>query len=494
MWFLDSSQKEVLWFAVCCRVLTLVLQAFFNAIIPDHHAEAFSPPRLAPSGSLDHLVEVLLGGLSHWDAEHFLFIAEHGYLYEHNFAFFPGFPLALLVGTELLLRPLQGLLSLRSCLLISVALLNSLFAVLAAVALHDLGCLVLHSPRLAFCAALLFCLSPANVFLTAGYSEALFALLTFSAMVQLERSRNWTSGFLFALATSVRSNGLVNIGFLLYAQCRAFFSSHKVESPLRQLIKLIASMALSALILGLPFVLFQYYAYTKFCLPSSAQAIPKPLLQLAVDKGYRIVDGNEPPWCSWNLPLIYNYIQDVYWNVGFLRYYELKQVPNFLLATPVVILVACAIWTYVTAHPWFCLTLGLQKIKNNKTLQKPEPGFLSPHVFVYLVHAAVLMIFGGLCMHVQVLTRFLGSSTPIVYWFPAHLLQNQEPLLKSLEMVSWKPLAGDSPQGQKVLRNPIKGLLYNWKACCPLTRYILGYFLSYWLLGLLLHCNFLPWT
>ncbi|KAM6218419.1 GPI mannosyltransferase 2 isoform 4-T4 [Rhynchocyon petersi] len=187
-------------------------------------------------------------------------------------------------------------------------------------------------------------------------------------------------------------------------------------------------------------------------------------------------------------------LQDVYWNVGFLRYYELKQVPNFLLATPVVILVACAIWTYVTAHPWFCLTLGLQKIKNNKTLQKPEPGFLSPHVFVYLVHAAVLMIFGGLCMHVQVLTRFLGSSTPIVYWFPAHLLQNQEPLLKSLEMVSWKPLAGDSPQGQKVLRNPIKGLLYNWKACCPLTRYILGYFLSYWLLGLLLHCNFLPWT
>lgn len=94
----------------------------------------------------------------------------------------------------------------------------------------------------------------------------------------------------------------------------------------------------------------------------------------------------------------------------------------------------------------------------------------------------------------QVLTRFLGSSTPVVYWFPAYLLQNHEPLLRSLETVPWKPLAGDSLPGQKVPRNSIMGLLYNWKTCSLVTRCILGYFLSYWLLGLLLHCNFLPWT
>lgn len=376
-------------------------QALFNAFIPDHHAEAFSPPRLAPWGSVDQLVEGLLGGLSHWDAEHFLFIAEHGYLYEHNFAFFPGFPLALLVGAELL-RPLRGLLSLRSCLLISVALLNSLFSILAAVALHDLGCLVLHCPRQAFYGALLFCLSPANVFLAAGYSEALFALLTFTAMGQLERGRSWTSGLLFALATGVRSNGLVSLGFLVHSQCQGFFSSFLVLDPLRQLLKLMGSVFLSVLTLGLPFALFQYYAYTQFCLPGSARSIPKPLLQLAVDKGYRIAEGNEPPWCSWELPLIYSYIQDVYWNVGFLRYYELKQVPNFLLAAPVAILVTWGTWTYVTTHPWLCLTLGMRRNKSDETLEKPDPGFLSPRVFVYLVHAAALLLFGSLCMHVQV--------------------------------------------------------------------------------------------
>lgn len=493
MWPLDPSLKEVLGFAVGCRVLTLVLQAFFNAIIPDHRAEAFSPPRFGPSSSVDQLVEGLLGGLSHWDAEHFLFIAEHGYLYEHNFAFFPGFPLVLLVGTELL-RPLWGLLSLRSCLLISVALLNSLFSVLAALALHDLGCLVLHCPRQAFYGALLFCLSPANVFLTAGYSEALFALLTFSAMAQLERGRSWTSGLLFALATGVRANGLVNVGFLMHSQCQGFFSSLTMRNPLRQLLKLMGSVFLSVLSLGLPFGLFQYYAYTQFCVQGSAHPIPKPLLQLALDKGYRVAEGNEPPWCSWKLPLVYSYVQDIYWNVGFLRYYELKQVPNFLLAAPMAVLVAWATWTYVTTHPWLCLTLGMQRNKNNKSLEKPDPGFLSPRVFVYLVHAAVLLLFGSLCMHVQVLTRFLCSSTPIVYWFSAHLLHDREPPLRSLKTVPWKPLAEDFPPGQKVPRNSIMGLLYNWKACSLVTRCILGYFLTYWLLGLLLHCNFLPWT
>ncbi|XP_048206554.1 GPI mannosyltransferase 2 isoform X2 [Perognathus longimembris pacificus] len=99
-----------------------------------------------------------------------------------------------------------------------------------------------------------------------------------------------------------------------------------------------------------------------------------------------------------------------------------------------------------------------------------------------------------LTLMLQVLTRFLGSSTPVVYWFAAHLLQDQEPLLRSLESVSTTPCSEDFPPGQKLPRNSIMVLLYNWKTCSAVTRYILGYFLTYWLLGLLLHCNFLPWT
>ncbi|XP_052033602.1 GPI mannosyltransferase 2 isoform X5 [Apodemus sylvaticus] len=97
-----------------------------------------------------------------------------------------------------------------------------------------------------------------------------------------------------------------------------------------------------------------------------------------------------------------------------------------------------------------------------------------------------------LTLVLQVLTRFLGSATPIIYWFPAYLLQDGEPLLRGVDTAPQK-LLRPTP-AQKAPRNWVVELLYNWKTCSPVTKCILGYFLTYWLLGLIFHCNFLPWT
>ncbi len=94
-----------------------LLKAVLNAVIPDHVADAFSPPRSETHLLLDPVIEALFGGLSHWDAEHFLFIAERGYLYEHNFAFFPLFPLILRLMAATVLWPLCGFLTLHGRLL-----------------------------------------------------------------------------------------------------------------------------------------------------------------------------------------------------------------------------------------------------------------------------------------------------------------------------------------------------------------------------------------
>lgn len=103
------------------------------------------------------------------------------------------------------------------------------------------------------------------------------------------------------------------------------------------------------------------------------------------------------------------------------------------------------------------------------------------------------MIFGSL----QVLTRFLGSSSPILYWFSAHLLQEHEPLLWS-DGTDGEPASpgGGRPgsRGDGAAANPVLRLLSRWSLLTPLSKCVLGFFLSYWLLGLLLHCNFLPWT
>ncbi|KFW78154.1 GPI mannosyltransferase 2, partial [Manacus vitellinus] len=460
-------------------------QAAFNLLIPDHAADAFSPPRLWEPSPWDVLVEWLLGGLSHWDAEHFLFIAEHGYLYEHNCAFLPLYPLSLWAVAPL-------------------------FPAWPAAALYELGRVVLRRRRLAFLAALLFSLSPANVFMAAAYSESMFAFLAFCALWQLEKGQSWLSGLLFSLASGARANGLINAGFFLYSRGKRFALQLQVGSgslrKLPLLWKQVLSLASSAVLMSagifLPFALFQYYAYLRFCGPGTGldQTIPEPLLQLARDKGYHpaAMDGAKPPWCSQWVPVVYSYIQDTYWNVGFLRYFELRQIPNFLLALPVTLLVSWAAWSYISTNPRHCLTLGLERSKSEEE-GKPRDGFCCPAAFVYVVHATALLAFGFFCMHVQVLTRFLGSSSPILYWFSAHLLQEHEPLL-------WSAGTDNPPPGRSVLSkspsssgkgtpdNPVVRLLLNWRLITPLSKGILGFFLCYWLLGLLLHCNFLPWT
>ncbi|NXY09247.1 PIGV mannosyltransferase, partial [Pteruthius melanotis] len=482
---------------------SLVSQAVFNLLIPDHSADAFSPPRPGSPGPWDAPVERLLGGLGRWDAEHFLFIAERGYLLEHSCAFLPLFPLSLRALACLWPPQLQP----RSRLLLSAALLNWGLSVLAAAALYALGRAVLRRRREAFLAALLFSLSPAGVFMAAAYSESMFAFLAFSAMWQLEKGQSWLSGLLFSLASGARANGLVNAGFFLYSRSKRFALQlqggsapiRKLPLMWRQVLSLAFSAALVCAGISLPFALFQYYAYVRFCGPSTGldQTVPEPLLQLARDKGYRVagVDGAKPPWCSQSFPVVYSYIQDTYWNVGFLRYFELRQIPNFLLALPVTFLGSWAAWTYVRTNPRHCLTLGLEKSEEKG---KPRDGFCGPAAFVYVVHATALLAFGFSCMHVQVLTRFLGSSSPILYWFSAHLLQEHEPLLRSAgtdSPTSGKPL-GKSPssRGKGTRDNLVVRLLLNWRVITPLSKSLLGFFLGYWLLGLILHCNFFPWT
>ncbi|KAM5146634.1 GPI mannosyltransferase 2 isoform 2-T2 [Mantella aurantiaca] len=466
----DPFVHDIVRFSLSCRGLTLLMQVLFNLLIPDHTADAFSPPRLPLTSLGDHMAEFLLGGLGRWDAEHFLFIAEHGYVYEHNTAFFPLLPMVIAGVARGPLLPLAGVLNLRSRLLLSSALLSCACSTLAAVSLYLLGCVTLQSRRTAFLAALLFCMSPISIFMTVAYSESLFAMATFSGLWHLQKNRLLAGSALLSLAMAARSNGLVNAGFLVHSGVKVFLQQSRHCRPLMKRLCGIGLMIL-------PFAGFQGYCYYRFCYPSYGEGhLPEELVQLAKDKGYRVRGEPVPSWCSYRLPLAYSHIQSEYWGVGFLRYFQLQQLPNFLLAAPVIFLGICATLRYVSSNLELCSALGLWDVR-----KKSGNGFYTPRVFVYVAHLSFLTAFGALCMHVQVVTRLLFSSCPVLFWFCSLMIEEKEPWIWGLER-------------NKTASNPAVRLLRAWDSLQTRTRILLGYFLAYWVIGTALHVNFLPWT
>jgi hypothetical protein len=111
-------------------------------------------------------------------------------------------------------------------------------------------------------------------------------------------------------------------------------------------------------------------------------------------------------------------------NVGLLRYYELKQLPNFALAAPMLAIAALGITDYARADPSRFFSLGFRAISGSRALGQSEAlqpnsvyggnARLLPHVYLW----AFLAVFALLVMHVQVATRFL-AGTPVLYWYLA---------------------------------------------------------------------------
>ena len=146
-------------------------------------------------------------------------------------------------------------------------------------------------------------------------------------------------------------------------------------------------------------------------------------------------------------------------NVGFLHYFELKQLPNFLLAAPILLVSASCIWHFVAADPLRFVTLGFRCTTSGPALPSQSvrvPGdsrrpvsaathncendagdchkstssvlvvgdewfasspLMLPHVYLY----TFLVLIATFVMHVQVATRFLATM-PVLYWWLADRL------------------------------------------------------------------------
>ncbi|XP_025411942.1 GPI mannosyltransferase 2 [Sipha flava] len=432
-----TSCRSKIWrLAAYSRLSVLILQYLFDILIPDHQAhDVFISPSFQDedTSSVGRTVTFMFGASLRWDAQYFLHIFRYGYTYENTLAFFPLYPYTLRLLTAIIPGHLNTL------FLVAAILFNNIIFVLTALVLFNLTLRIYNNTQFAYNSAVLFCFNPASIFFSAPYSESLFAFTTFYGMYLISNENIWRSSLFFGLSALNRSNGLLNAGFLIYFIIQSIVKKKK----------------LFKCFLGICFIFacfssFQIYGYYKFCIPQAHSLDPKVVNYATTNK--LIIPNNHslPPWCGVRIP--YTYIQEKYWkNIGFLNYFQVKQVPNFLLAFPCILLL---------------LTFGLKYFyKNNfiylglRSRDKPD--------FVYIVHSTLLTLFCLFCIHVQVTTRMMASSSPVLYWACASYFKF--PL--KLNSITFSYLFEDYK-----------------------SRLVILYYCTYFIVGTALFVNFFPFT
>lgn len=470
---------------------------FANHLINDHKADAFNPPEVESlnTDTINQHIRYILNGFKRWDAIHFTFIAQNGYIFEHSVAFFPLFPITIRLFNDFILTKFLFIESTAESILLSAIVLNLIYFTLSVVFLFKLTKIIFGDNSISYYSSVIFCLNPANIFFTAPYSESLFSMLTFMALYYLFNRKILFGLVFFALGCFSRSNGLVNFIYVVFIlllnsikqnNFKLDSKTTKIFQVLKKLIafflrdtvttfKLILFIVSSFLTLLFMLFLYQYYIYFKFCLKNDLLFTVKPLnhdlIKYAKENFYDVYTNksNQPEWCQNSLPFSYTSVQSKYWNVGLLRYWTLKQIPNFILAFPILAISSMSLRYFISRVDFKkLLNFNLNNVKTR----------IDAFILPFILHQILLLISCIFFMHVQVSTRFICSSNPINYWYVAKLMDNS------------KRNFSNEFGLKKLLK--FCSCIYNDRD--RLLKLILLYFLFYTVFGTLAFVNFYPFT
>ncbi|GAA5898913.1 uncharacterized protein JCM6883_003469 [Sporobolomyces salmoneus] len=340
-----------------------------------------------------------------WDTVYFLEIAKDGYTKEQRFAFSPGLPGILRFGGELL-RRVRGAEEVSFEDMVLTGIVSTTMATTgAAVLLYKLSFQLFRSREYSLATSILFLLAPARAVLHAvPYTEPFSALFTFAGMLSFIQHQDFLSSIMFACGATFRAQGAVlGLGFFGWRWILEKPFAATRFSP-RRLVQGIVVTSFLSLISASPFLAFQAYAYREHC--------SSPILLR--------------PWCSSTFGFSYGWIQSHYWNVGPFRYWTLLQLPNFLLASPVLLLSFSASYSYYSSQPRFVRSKTLPFLfpssppppRSSSDQRRP---FLSPALlpFIHLHTATTLLLL--VSSHVQIVLR-LCIVDPVVWWYAADLV------------------------------------------------------------------------
>ncbi|KAI1819465.1 glycosyltransferase family 76 protein [Xylaria intraflava] len=335
--------------------------------------------------------------LTRWDAIYFVQASRRGHLFEQEWAFASGLPTVVSSLTKVLTYfGVQKHDALEPLIAIFVANLSHL---LSALVLYQLSLTVSRNTRMSLVAAVLHIFSPAGLFLSAPYSESPYALLSFVgylffAKAVCSEGRTFAhdvslvaSGLWFGLAVNFRSNGTLN-GCLFALELAREMSRQPSANSIRRRIALIVGG--SAIVAG--FLIPQVVAYQTYC--------------------HDVVGSELRPWCTRKLPSIYTFVQEHYWNVGFLRYWTLPNIPLFLLAGPMLL---------------FMSRSGVAFLRNPHILKSGIKNADNLAWFLRSMASAQLLltVLAVTNYHTQIITR-ISSGYPLLYLWLANLLSHDK--------------------------------------------------------------------
>lgn len=252
--------------------------------------------------------------------------------------------------------------------------------------------------------ALMFCINPASIFFSALYSEALFSVFTFSGLWALENKKYWSSLCLLSLSAAVRSNGVLLLGFLVYALLKQhlisqYQSVHNSSVAVLFLFgKTVMKIILFILLFLIPFAAYQIYCYALFCTTVLPEAdVPEVVIDYVTRNDLKM-PSDPSKWCFQKIPLAYTYVQSRYWDVGFLHYYTYKQIPNFLLAFPIACLVILSSLNYFMKNRRNVIHGGLLTYQFDNI----SDIYSCSRCYPYFLFTLAVAVFSMFFIHVQV--------------------------------------------------------------------------------------------
>ncbi|KAK3676003.1 ER membrane glycoprotein subunit of the GPI transamidase complex-like protein [Recurvomyces mirabilis] len=407
-----------------------------TAILFDQHRGGFN-------SSFAYVVEHMVRKLTRWDTIYFISSATRGYVYEQERAF-SSFMSSL---TSFVARVFFSYLPLSSVVKSALAgiLISVVSNLMATIVLYKLVHFLTpandaRKRQMAFTTACLHIISPAGIFLLAGYHESAFALLSFLGLYcyisaidnrfsnyadayQIDAVYTISAGFWFTLATMVRSNGLLS-GLVFAWDAAAMVQDLPAALRVRdteRLARFLATLIAGSLI-AVGYVSPQVHGYMEFC-----------------------TAGNTRPWCDQMPPSIYSFVQSHYWDVGFLRYWKVSNLPLFALTFPIGwLMVETTFPSLFQVHHINRVLHGSTKADEKLQPYPPIPATRAEKVFQhclprFALPQLVIVALAATTFHCQILNR-ISSAYPVWYFIIA----------AEICLMDWE--GGASPRVEKQVR------------------------------------------